>query len=282
MERARQALVRQPYEVSLVAREPYPLVQLVRRHNERRQMVGFLLPQELIQLLGKIHARYDVHVGQEHVAALTSLPGHVAQMVLRVRVLDTPLARVRFAPLEQIVQRRFRFGTVELGEIAYVYTLQMRWSTLLWQYQMKANPLPDRTKAGPSGNRSPTTAKSNTLYSRRVSQRPSRRSSPENTALSVLLARLSASTYSRQVAGVSIGARGTIETPSSAPLLYWLQSPLCSNRTFELILSNRSGGRGHRGVGLLTDKTEVLTDYPAAGTFKSWKPEMVGQDLSRL
>uniref|UniRef100_A0A182VB78 Uncharacterized protein n=1 Tax=Anopheles merus TaxID=30066 RepID=A0A182VB78_ANOME len=63
---------------------------------------------------------------------------------------------------------------------------------------------------------------------------PSQSSSPENTALSVLLARLSASTYSRQVAGVRIGARGTIETPSSTWLPYWLQSPLCSSRTFHV------------------------------------------------
>lgn len=83
-----------------------------------------------------------------------------------------------------------------------------------------------------SGYFSPITAKSKNLYSLRESHRPRRRSSPEKTALSVLLVSESASTYSRQVAGVRIGARGTSETLSSTLALYWLlQSPLWSSRT---------------------------------------------------
>ena len=149
MERSRQPLVRQPYQISLVAREPHPLVQLVRRHDERGQVVRFLLPQKLVQLLGEADARHNVHVGEKHVPALATLARHVAQMVLRVRVLDAPLARVRLAQLQQIVQCRLRFGTVKLGEIAHVHALEVRRRSLPWQHQMEAYPLPDRPEAGP-------------------------------------------------------------------------------------------------------------------------------------
>lgn len=66
-------------------------------------------------------------------------------------------------------------------------------------------------------NFSPTTAKSNILYKRRLSQRPRRKSRPENTAFSVLLyAKGSDKTYSKHVAGVCHGPFGFPEADSSA------------------------------------------------------------------
>lgn len=80
-----------------------------------------------------------------------------------------------------------------------------------------------------SPNLSPTTAKSNTLYIRLASQRPSLRSSPEKTALSLELTLESASTYSRHVvAGVRrFGVLGRRDVACSEP---WLQSDTCSSR----------------------------------------------------
>lgn len=137
MERPRQALVRQPYQIGLVARESHSLVQLVGRDDISTQIidVGALgLSQELVELFGEVDIRRndDINVRKEYKIGLAIFASDVTQEVLGVGILDTPLFRLGAPLLQQLVQRLLWFGTTVFSEVTQMNAANVRGGALFW------------------------------------------------------------------------------------------------------------------------------------------------------